>query len=277
MTFLSVHVRSLTRFIPWTSRIAAAIVVLYVLVAVLAPWIAPYGQSEVVGKPFLASSSAFPLGTDQLGRDLLSRLIYGVRTSITIAAAATSISFVIGVPLSVFAALRRGWIANFLGAAVDLFVSVPTLVFALMFLALTGRGTMNLVFIIGVLDAASVFLVSRAIAFNIASMDYVEVARLRGEGLRWLILCEILPNMRQLLAAEFGLRFGFTFLTISALSFLGVGIQPPTADLGSMISDTKSMLMFGRATPFYPALCILLLSLAVNILIDGVQRASQPR
>jgi peptide/nickel transport system permease protein len=259
---------------PWTSRVGATIILIYVLVAAFAPWIAPYGQSEIVGKAFLPGDSTFLLGTDQLGRDLLSRLIYGIRTSITIAAAATAISFAIGVPLGIFSAMRPGWIANLLGAGVDLVVSVPTLVFALMFLALTGRGNVNLVVIIGVLDSASVFLVSRAIATNIASMDYVEVARLRGERLIWLIVREILPNMRQLLSAEFGLRFGFTFLTISALSFLGVGIQPPTADLGSMIADTKSMLIFGRPTPFYPALCILLLSLAVNILIDGVQRAS---
>lgn len=253
---------------------ALAVVCGYVAVALLAPWIAPYGESEIVGQAYLPASSRFFLGTDQLGRDVLSRMVFGARNSIGIAVATTTLSFAIGVPLGILASLKRGWTKRILNAVVDVVVAVPMLVFALLFLAVAGRGTLNLVVIIALLDSARVYIVSRNVSSGIASQDFVEAALLRGEGTAWVMLREVLPNMSGLLAAEFGLRFGFVFLTIAALSFLGIGIQPPTADWGSMISDSKSLLTYGVLAPFYPATALVILVVAVNLLVDWLQQLS---
>ena len=264
----------LVRSAPFVTQAALLVILFYAGIALTAGWIAPYGESEIAGRAYMPPSAEFWLGTDQLGRDMLSRMIYGARNTIGIVAATTLLSFAIGVPLGIFSALRGGWVAQGLGAVVEVIVAVPTLVFALMFLAVAGRSTLNLLLIIAVLDAARVYLISRTTSVGIIALDYVEAARLRGEGNGWIMFREVLPNMASLLAAEFGLRFGFVFLTISALSFLGIGIQPPTADWGSMIADSKSLLMYGVLTPVYPAVAIVLLTVAVNFVVDWMQRGS---
>ena len=197
-----------------------------------------------------------------------SRLIYGARNTIGIALITTLLSFVIGGTLGVFAAIKRGLLDQGISRLVDALMSIPMLIFALMLLAVVGKSLINLILILALLDSTRVFRLARAIAINVVVMDYVEAARLRGEGLGWIIFKEIVPNILPPLVAEFGLRFCFVFLTISALSFLGVGIQPPTADWGSMVAESKSLITFGRPAPLYPAAAIALLTVAVNFVVD---------
>jgi peptide/nickel transport system permease protein len=155
-----------------------------------------------------------------------------------------------------------------LGRFVDVLMAIPQLIFALVLLSIVGASVVNLILIIAVLDSTRVFRLSRAVAMNVAVMDYVEAARLQGERLGWIMSREILPNILPPLVAEFGLRFCFVFLTVSALSFLGVGIQPPTADWGSMVRENATLITYGDITPLLPAGAIALLTVAVNFVVD---------
>jgi peptide/nickel transport system permease protein len=240
----------------------------YGLVAALAPIIAPYGESQVVGNQYEAWGSRFLFGTDQLGRDLLTRLLYGARNTIGIAVLTTTLAFLLGGALGLLAAVLGGWIDQALGCLVDVLMAIPQLIFALMLLSIFGPSVSNLVLIIGVLDSTRVFRLSRAVGMNVAVMDFVEAAKLRGERLGWIMRREILPNIMPPLVAEFGLRFCFVFLTISALSFLGLGIQPPTADWGSMVRENATLINYGDVTPLLPAGAIALLTIAVNCVVD---------
>lgn len=249
--------------------IASAIIGLYVIAAIFAGWIAPYGQAEIVSRvPFEAWGSPFLLGTDQLGRDIFSRLIYGAQNTIGIAFATTCLAFAIGVLLGSFAALSPGWLDHALSRTNDTFMAIPQLVFALVLLAIFGTSVLNLILIMAVIDSTRVFRLSRSVAMNIAAQEFVQVAQLRGETKLWILLHEILPNMASTIIAEFGLRFSFVFLTIAALSFLGVGIQPPAADWGSMVRETATLITYGDPTPLLPAVAIAILTISVNVVID---------
>jgi len=274
-TFFENAVRVL-KTAPISAWFGMIVILIYVIAAVFAPWIAPYGEAEILGKAYLPSSAANLLGTDQLGRDLFTRLIYGARNTIGIALITTLMSFFVGGTLGVLAALKRGWFDQGVSRVVDAFLAIPVLIFALMMLAVVGKSIVNLILILALLDATRVFRLSRAVALNAVVMDYVESAKLRGEGMSWIVFKEIVPNILPPLVTEFGLRFCFVFLTIAALSFLGVGVQPPTADWGSMVAENKSLINFPVHTfpyipaPFYPAGAIALLTVAVNFVVDWV-------
>jgi peptide/nickel transport system permease protein len=259
---------------PYTARFGLIVVSLYIFVALFAPWLAPYGESQVFPVPYEPWSEKFVFGTDQIGRDVLSRLIYGARNTVGIAVATTFLSFLIGGALGLAAAINRSWLDQLLSRSVDVLMAIPSLIFALVLLSIFGTNVVNLVIIIAVLDSTRVFRLTRAVAINVVVMDYVEAARLRGEGIGWIMRREILPNILPPLIAEFGLRFCFVFLTIAALSFLGVGIQPPTADWGSMVRENASLIQFAQydikagLTPLLPAAAIALLTVAVNFVVD---------
>jgi peptide/nickel transport system permease protein len=253
---------------PASAWFGMIVIAIYALLALFAPLIAPYGESQVLGDAYLPSSSKHWLGTDQLGRDMLTRLIYGARNTIGIALLTVLLAFAIGGTLGILSAIFRGWLDQILGRIVDVFMSIPQLIFALMLLSIVGASATNIVLIIALLDSTRVYRLSRAVAMNVAVMDYVEAARLRGENTSWIMFKEILPNILPTLVAEFGLRFCFVFLTISALSFLGLGIQPPTADWGSMVRENATLINYGRFTPLLPAGAIALLTVAVNFVVD---------
>ena len=259
---------------PITARFGLLVIFLYVLVALFAPFIAPYGEAEVFPIPYAPWSSEFVFGTDQIGRDIFSRLIYGARNTVGIAVATTALAFIIGGVLGLAAAIARGWLDQLLSRTVDVLMAIPSLIFALVLLSIFGSTVTNLIIIIAVLDSTRVFRLTRAVSINVVVMDYVEAARLRGEGLIWIMRREILPNIMPPLIAEFGLRFCFVFLTIAALSFLGVGIQPPTADWGSMVRENASLIQFAQydlkagLTPLLPAAAIAILTVAVNFVVD---------
>ena len=260
---------------PFTAWLGMIITSLYILVAVFAPLIAPYGESQVFPIPFAPWSNEFLLGTDQIGRDILTRLIYGARNTIGIAFVTTALAFVIGVLFGLIAAItRETFIDQILGRLVDVLMAIPLLIFALMLLSIVGPSAINLIIIIAVLDSTRIFRLTRAVALNVVVMDYVEAAHMRGEKLMWIMKREILPNIMPPLVAEFGLRFCFVFLTIASLSFLGVGIQPPTADWGSMVREMAGLIQFAEfdiqaaITPLLPAAAIAILTVAVNFIVD---------
>ena len=259
---------------PPTAWFGMIVILGYFILALGAPWIAPYGESRVFDTPYAPAfydvgwDHQFWLGTDQLGRDMLTRLIFGARNTIGIAIATTLLSFFIGGSLGILASILRGWFEQLLSRLVDILMAIPSLIFSLMLLSIFGSNIPNIIFIIAVLDATRVFRLARAVSMNVVVMDYVEAARLRGERLGWVMRREILPNILPPLVAEFGLRFCFVFLTIASLSFLGVGIQPPTADWGSMVRENATLITYGSITPLLPAGAIALLTVAVNFVVD---------
>lgn len=256
--------------IPLTALIGLFFTALYFGGAIFAGWIAPYGMAEIVGDSWEPASAAHWLGTDTIGRDMLSRMIWGGQTTIFVAAAATLLSFGMGSILGFFAAVMGGWVDQVLSRLVDLMMSIPSLISALVVLSVLPVSLPVLIIVMGVLDSTRVFRLSRAVAVDITVMDYVEAARLRGEKQMWIIFREILPNALTPLVAEMGLRFIFAVLFISTLSFLGLGVQPPLADWGGIVKENKEGIVYGIPAALIPAFAIASLAISVNLVADWV-------
>ncbi len=283
---------------PWSAQLGFFIIASNIFVLAFAPVLAPFTETEVVGGVWEAgfwANDCSPeaveeigpcwselnkdrmdgkawLGTDHIGRDLYTRLLYGARNTITIALITTALSFSVGITFGFLAATMRGWVDQGISRMVDIIMAFPTLIFALMVLSVLGTSVQILIVVIALLDSTRVYRVSRAVAMDIEVMEYVEAARLRGEGLVWLMRHEILPNTLPPLVAEFGLRFCFVFLFLSALSFLGLGLQPPDADWGSMVKENSAAITFGIFTPLIPAAAIAFLTIGVNLVVDWFLR-----
>lgn len=260
------------RGIPLSGWFGIAGIGLALFCAAFGPWIAPYGETDIVGDVWLPAGGEFVFGTDNLGRDLLSRLIFGARTTISVALAATVLSFSLGMILSFTAAVTGGFVDQLLSRLNDLMMAIPTLIFALVVLAVLPQNLWILIIVMAVLDSTRVFRIGRAVALDVAVMDFVEAARLRGEGRGWIIFREILPNTLSPLLAEFGLRFVFAILFLSTLSFLGLGIQPPAADWGGMVKDNKDGILFGVSAALIPGAAIALLAICVNLVVDWLMK-----
>lgn len=275
---------TLLRRAPLSAKLALALIALYAVTALFAPWLAPFGEAEIAGPAYQPWAAPYWLGTDALGRDVLSRLIYGARNTVGIALLTTILAFLLGTTTGLLAATVGGWFDTLASRVVDVLMAIPALIFALLILTITGTSVIALVLVIAVLDSTRVFRLSRAVAQGILTMDYIEVARMRGEGLGWIVRREVLPNAAAPLIAEFGLRFCFVFLFISALSFLGLGLQPPTADWGSMVRDSAKLISFANFSswnaatfglaPLLPAGAIALLTVSVNMVVDWVLHLS---
>ena len=284
---------------PTTAWVGQTIVGFNLLLALLGPFIAPYSESQSVGHTwdqglieieihngfvliwntfgpwfgadpgdYVPTKGALILGADQIGRDMLSRLIYGARMTIGVALVTTVISFFIGITLGFAAAVLGSWVDILLSRLVDVILSIPLLIFALIILGVFGSSIPVLVLTIAFLDSTRVFRLARALGMNLTVLEYVEAARLRGEGTWWIMRREILPNASAPLFSEFGLRFCFNFLFVAALSFLGLGIQPPYADWGGMVRDNAGAISFGVLAPIWPALAISTLTVGVNLVVD---------
>ncbi|WP_298259438.1 ABC transporter permease [uncultured Litoreibacter sp.] len=288
--------KKLFRSMPLTAAFGIMMIIIYAFVSIFAGLIAPYGQEEILGAanvvaggdPALGGDPEFPLGTDQIGRDILSRLIYGAQNTVGIAFVTTCLAFLLGGTLGFLAAVLGGWLDQLLSRMVDALMAIPSLIFSLLLMTIATAWagseawlvTIYMIFIIAVIDSTRVFRLSRAVGQSIVVMDYIEAAKLRGEGLGYLIFREILPNALAPLLAEFGLRFCFVFLTIASLSFLGVGIQPPKADWGTMVRDLSQFINFASfapnvaVTPLLAAGAIALLTVAVNFVVDWMLHKS---
>ena len=250
--------------------IGLAITLAIAVLVLLAPVIAPHGQAEIIGEVWAPISSNAWLGTDSLGRDLLSRLLYGGRITLLIALAATVLALLIGCVLGFTAAISGGWVDTVLARAVDAVMAIPTLIFALVLLSVLGTSIPVLIGTIACLASTRAFRLSRAIAGNVVALEYFEVARLRGERMAWLMFYEVLPNSLAPLTAEFGLRLCANFLFIAALSFLGLGIQPPLADWGGMVRDNASAISYGGLAPLIPAAAIGVFAISINLVVDWI-------
>jgi peptide/nickel transport system permease protein len=290
--------RKLFRSMPLTASFGIMTILIYAVLAIFAGVLAPYGQEQIIpgvaanitpgGDPALGGDPEFPFGTDQIGRDILSRLIYGAQNTVGIAFATTVLAFLLGGTLGFLAATLGGWLDQLLSRAVDVLMAIPSLIFALLLMTIASVWapqlgiplTVFMVLIIAVIDSTRVFRLARAVGQNIVVMDYIEAAKLRGEGLGYLVFKEILPNATAPLLAEFGLRFCFVFLTIAALSFLGVGIQPPLADWGTMVRDLGGFVNYAQfapraaTAPLLAAGAIALLTVAVNFVVDWMLHKS---
>ncbi|MDO8883398.1 MAG: ABC transporter permease [Pseudotabrizicola sp.] len=256
--------------IPISALIGMFFTAAFFLAAIFAPLIAPFGMAEIVGGVWDPASGTHWFGTDAIGRDLLSRMIYGGQTTIFVASAATMLSFTLGSVLGFSAAVAGGWVDQGLSRMVDLVMAIPALILALVILSVLPVTLTVLILVMGLLDATRVFRLARAVAVDITVMDYVEAARLRGEGWAWIIFREILPNALSPLVAELGLRFIFAVLFISTLSFLGLGVQPPLADWGGIVKENSSGLVYGIPAALIPAFAIAVLAISVNMVADWV-------
>ena len=282
--------KKIFRDMPITAAFGVLTILVYAILAVFADFIAPYGQAEVFDSINVlpGSDPQFLLGTDQLGRDLLSRLIYGAQNTVGIAFVTTCLAFLIGASVGFLAAALGGWVDQIASRVVDALMAIPQLIFALLLMTIAtawagsnkGLVMLYMVVIIAFLDSTRVYRLARAVGLNIVVMDYIEAAKLRGEKLTYLIFREILPNATAPLLAEFGLRFCFVFLTIAALSFLGIGIQPPLADWGTMVRDLSQFINFAAFSPLTASLplmaagAIALLTVAVNFVVDWMLHKS---
>ncbi|ESY85947.1 ABC transporter permease [Mesorhizobium sp. LNHC220B00] len=258
------------RRIPIGALIGLVITTLFLLVAIFAQWIAPYGLGDIVGGIWEPMSVKFLLGTDNLGRDLLSRMIYGAQTTIFIAILATALSFSMGAILGFTAAIVGGWLDVLMSRFVDLLMAIPSLIFALVVLSVLPSNLVTLILVMGILDGTRVYRLSRAVAADLNVMDFVEAAKLRGEGKCWVIFAEILPNALSPLISELGLRFIYAVLVLSTLSFLGLGVQPPAADWGGMVQENKDGIVFGVPAALIPAAAIAALAISVNLVADWI-------
>ncbi len=256
------------RTAPLTAGFGLFVIFTYAISGIFAPIIAPYGEAEVISSAFAPADENMLLGADQLGRDMFSRIIYGARNTVGLALLATILAFAMGATAGLYAATVGGKLDQLLGRIVDVIMSIPSLIFSLLLLSIFGTNTVTLIIVIAIIYAPRVFRLARSVGGNVVVMDYIEAAKLRGEGNWYLIRKEILPNSTAPLIAEFGLEFCFVFLLVAGLSFLGLGIQPPTADWGSMVRENATLISFGEITPLIPAGAIALLTVAVNFVVD---------
>lgn len=260
----------------WTAIIAGSVLLFWLFLAVFGPLIAPHGEAEIIStSTFAPIGEGGVLGTDKLGRDVLSRLIYGVRTTLLLALVTTVISFVVGVTLGFAAAILKGWFDIIVSRIVEAFMAFPSTLLALVIIGAFGTSVTVLVLTVGLVLSTSVFRVSRALGYDIGVMDFVEAARARGEGTWWVLTREIFPNSMAPLIAEFGLRFTFSILFLSGLSFLGLGVQEPAADWGLMVQENVGGLFLGSSAALIPAACIASLTICMNLLVDWFQQRQQ--
>lgn len=249
-----------------------ALAVIWLLISLLGPVLAPHGPGEIVDyEVFLPMSAEHPLGTDYLGRSVLSRIMDGARFTVGIALAAASLAAVMGTGLGLFSAVSGRAIDESISRFMDALLSIPNKIFALVMIAAFGSSVPLLLLITGITYTPGVYRIARALAVNINQMDYIQVARARGEGRAYLAVSEVLPNMIHPMLTDFGLRFVYIVLLLSSLSFLGLGVQPPNADLGSLVRENMSGLWEAAPAILAPAAAIASLTIGVNLFIDSLR------
>ncbi|HEV7444776.1 MAG TPA: ABC transporter permease [Steroidobacteraceae bacterium] len=251
--------------------IGLSVVTFWLLIALLGPLIAPHGVGAIVADDAFAPMTAqFPLGSDYLGRDVLSRILYGARYTVGLALAAALLASTAGTALGLFAAVSGRWLDEFASRLLDALTCIPSKIFALVMVAAFGSSVPLLLLTAALSYLPGAYRISRSLAVNLNQMEYVQVARARGEGRIHIACVEILPNMIHPMLADFGLRFVFVVLLLSGLSFLGLGVQPPAADLGSLVRENISGLADGAPAVIMPALAIATLTIGVNLVIDSL-------
>ena len=261
--------RDLLQNLTPTAIICLSILIALIVLAVAAPWVSPYQPTKILtDESYQLMSDSMWLGGDYLGRDMVSRLFYALRITLGVTFVVTLLAFFIGCLMGFLAAVLGGVVDTVLSRVVDALIALPAIMIALIVIASLGSSLPVLIVTLALIDSTRVFRIARALAMNVVESDFVEAARVRGEGLKWIMWHEIMPNALGPLAAEFGIRFTYTILFMSALGFLGLGMQPPYADLGMLIRENMQGLLFGSFAPLYPALIISLITISMNIFID---------
>ena len=259
----------------WSGWIGAGIVLFWLIVAVAGPFLAPFTLGEFVSDTgYSPAQGSILLGADYLGRDMFSRIVHSAWLTLGMAGAATLTATLVGSTLGIFAAIKGGWVDIIISRIIDTFHSFPTLVLGLVVIAALGPSSLLLILITGLIYATSVYRIARALGMDIVVMDYVQVARARGEHTGWILFHEILPNAATPLAVDFGIRLSFSILFLSNLSFLGFGVQPPFADWGSLVRENMSGLNSGSLAAIYPALAIASFTIGLNLIVDDFAASS---
>jgi peptide/nickel transport system permease protein len=243
-------------------------------VALLGPFFAPHPPDEIFGTSFAKPSSEHLLGLDFVGRDALSRFLWGGRTAIFVALIGTVVGFIVGTAVGLLSAYRRGWLDEVFGRTTDLALAFPALVFALLLLAAFGSSIRVVVIAIAITTAPGVTRIARAASLEQVDLPYVEAARARGESLAYVTARELLPNIRRPLLVDFGLRLTGSILLVAALSFLGIGIRPPDADWGLMIGENRVGLTVQPWPVVLPVIAIAFITIGINLVLDGYRRRS---
>ncbi|MFS8148221.1 DNA-directed RNA polymerase subunit alpha [Rhizobium sp. R635] len=265
------------RFNP-VGLVGLAVILFWAFIAIFAHLLIPYPVGEIVDTDYFGPiSQQFWMGSDYLGRDVFSRILMGARYTVGISLAAVTIACFSGVVLGMIAAVAGGWLDTLLSRFLDAMNSIPGKLFGLVVVAAVGSSIPVLILTLSVIYIPGSYRFARALAVNVNSMDFITVARIRGENTLYLIRSEILPNIVGPVLADLGLRFVFIVLLLSGLSFLGLGVQPPYADWGALVRENIGGLPFGAPAVMFPSLAIASLTISVNLLIDNLPQKIRDR
>ncbi|EUB74162.1 ABC-type transporter, integral membrane subunit [Pseudomonas sp. GM41(2012)] len=253
----------------WLGLAGAAMCVIWLLVAIFGPWLAPHPVGEVVSdNVFDNLSIAYPFGTDYLGRDMLSRILVGARFTVGLALVAAVMASGLGTSFALLSVVSPKWLDELISRLMDAFISIPSKMLALIMVSAFGSSVTLLICTAVLSFTPGAFRIARSMAVNIEALEYVQVARTRGERRLYVACVEILPNILNPVLTDLGLRFGYIVLLLSGMSFLGLGVQPPDADLGSLVRENIGGLNQGAPAIVIPALAIGTLTIGVNLFID---------
>lgn len=265
-----------------SGTIGLVIVGFWLLMTVAGPWVAPHPANSLVSDDvFTGVSSEFPLGTDYLGRDILSRVLHSAPYTIGVALAGTVLACVLGTALGLIgAAAGTGgraarWLDEVMSRTMDALIAIPNKLFALIMVASFGSSVPLLILTAGLTYMPGSYRIVRALAVNVMTLDYIQAARARGEAMPYIVFSEVLPNMFRPVLTDFGMRFVFVVLLLSAMSFLGLGVQPPDADWGSLVRENILGLSEGAPAVLAPAVAIATLTIGVTLLIDSFGRGAR--
>lgn len=253
------------------------IVLVFLIVALVGPAVAAYSATAFSSQRLAPPSLAHPFGTDEFGRDMLSRVIGGARISGGLALAATVFSLVLGIPIGLVAGYFGGWADEILMRVTDALLSLPSLILALLIVASLGSGLQNVVLAIGVVYAPRIGRVIRSGVLGLRHAEFVQAARARGESSVYIMGSEILPNILSPLIVEASIRMGFALLLAASLSYLGLGVSPPTPDWGLMINDARQYMLQAPWLVIFPSLAVALAIVGFNLLGDGIRDILDPR
>lgn len=258
----------------------AAIIALWVAAALFAPYLAPFPPNALL-QPFappgagFAAGGTFWLGTDQLGRDILSRVIWGARTVLLYAPLATACAYALGIAAGLAAGYWRGWIDELISRVADLVLAFPVLILYILVIATVGASGLNIIIAITFASAPGIMRIVRGLTLDLRDRDYVVAAQTRGESVWYIALVEILPNARSPLLVDACFRLGYVTITIGVLGFLGLDLPPPDPDWGGMINEARPVAFLYPHMTLFPCLALSSLVLACNLLADGLRAAAR--
>jgi peptide/nickel transport system permease protein len=271
-------IRARRRQLPATLVVGGALVIVLIVVAALAQWIAPFPYDQMhIRDRFSPPSLHYLAGTDEYGRDVFSRLLFGSQLSLALGMTATLISMGIGVPLGLIAGYRRGATDELIMRTLDVMMAFPPIMLVLLILAVTPPSLMKTAIAIGVLAVAPIARITRSVTLDLMSGEFIEAARARGERLRYLLMRELLPNVWPVLMVEASLRVVFAVLLGAVLSFLGFGVQPPAADWGLMISNGRAFVDTAPWISLAPGIAMSITVIGISLVGDGLREVLDPK